>query len=467
MMRWTFLWALCLAVAFSGQAQQVKLVGADGNTLQDLAGSDTLVTVVLKDSGAKDMNLHVTEVHPTYFKVIGKKGGEVPYLYESVAEVQVQGKVVPVKKSVLENSSVLTAEQRTIVDRAWTRVEEIFAQETEAQELRMTAAMFLAADKRNEDALKYLKLLSESNDLETQLNACFALYIVGEEVPQELIRLGLESGSRTVRAQAAILSGLTGYRDAIPVINAMLQDRASELSAPAARALIKLNNREIIPKLMEMLGGLNEEKAHIAILGLVTFGGEEITETLRLRAEEAEGMEWFRLAQALYRLGDPQGKKMLLQAFKEFPTLQPKAALFLGREEEYEATQYLRQRLARRENETVPNHIYRACNAASLFESGDPAALAVFQKLLAESESGVKVVVCSLVAELNNRRLLTVLQSVIENVDTEVSLAASWAAIALSLPELRERFLEARDNGTSPCLDSRTCTGCSFSLFNL
>ncbi|HPU98985.1 MAG TPA: hypothetical protein PLO53_13670, partial [Candidatus Hydrogenedentes bacterium] len=56
--------AMLILMGSSGWAE-VPVTGTDQKvSLKDLAGTETLVTVVLKDSGAEDKNLKVVSVNP-------------------------------------------------------------------------------------------------------------------------------------------------------------------------------------------------------------------------------------------------------------------------------------------------------------------------------------------------------------------------------------------------------------------
>lgn len=426
-------------------AQNVKIIG-DGNvTLEDLAGTPTLVTVVLKESGAKDANLRILSVEKDYFTYLTENDLRLSYKYEDVAEIRLQGGLVPRPAVQRPRIGRLRTEDQKIVDRAWMRATEIFASANNNQELKIRSAVLLVLDGDNE-ASTYLNQLVESNDIKTRLDAAEAIYLTGGEVSSRLLRAGLDHGNRAIRAQAAKLAGLVKFQEATPVLTTMLQDRAAEISSPAAVALARLGVREIVPKLIEMLGSLTRERAEAASYALIHLGGDDIISQLKLRMKALDSEESFRIAYVLYRLEDPDGRKFLERIFNDLPTLTPEAALWLAPDNYWEAIQFLRNRLARREDPTEVNLLYRARNAASLFKSGEPASLAVFQELLRQDDlPQVRQLVFKLITELNDRRLFSILQSSIENVDAETALGACTAVLALAEPEYRDRLLETRN----------------------
>lgn len=430
-------------IAMAAVQAQVPVVGPADVQLKELANTPTLVTVVLK-GGAEDTNLRVTDVQEHLFTVLTEDNEHVPYLYESVEEVRVQGGEVLESRFELPAEAMLRAEDQKVIERAFSRTAEVYSTSKDNQDLRMDAAMVIALD-GNEEALEYLRRLADSENLLTQLAASLKLYVAGEEVDENLIRRGLESGNRKARAKAAQLAGLTGYRDAIHLLNEMLQDRAEELSAPAARALARLGERECIPTLIDMLGSLSNRCAEAAKFGLETLGGSDIAEQLRVRVQQTEGLERFRIVRTLYALDAPMGRRLLKRVFNEQPTLKPEAALLLARESDWDATQYLRRRLGEREDPTVANLVYRARNAAALFEGGDPQAMAVMLELLRSDKPEVQNKVFELVAEFADRRLLSVVQPSIEAMDAEIAVNASIAAVSIAMRDFRERLLTVRE----------------------
>lgn len=426
-------------------AADVRVTGADrAVTLGELAGTETLVTVLLKDSGAKDANLKVVSVTDTTLTVLTPKQGEVPYLLDSVEEVQVQGGKVEGSRFNPEEVQMLRAEQQRVVDRAFSRAREIYGESSDDQDMKMNAAVLLALANDGE-ATNYLKQLVESNDLQTQLTASRGLYLVGEPFSETLVRQGLESGNRQARALAASLSGVGGFTDLIPLLKPMFADRAIELSTPATRALARMGQREIIPRLIAMVQEPSDVKGDAAVFALSRLGGEEVRTEMLSLLSQTQGKVRLRIVKVLHALNDPSKNEELKRIFSDYPTLAPEIALLLAREGDWDATQFLRARLARREDPTDSNLMYRGEIAAALLASGDPTALTVFQDLLRSESMPAKMRVFELVVELGSARIIPLIQPSIENVDKGLSHAACQAAISLALPAYRARLLEIRE----------------------
>ncbi|HPO14615.1 MAG TPA: hypothetical protein PLI09_14325 [Candidatus Hydrogenedentes bacterium] len=460
-MRYVIILAVMASMAFWAGAAGVTVTGAPGASLKEIINTSTLVTVILKDSGAKDANLRVIEVRPGDFTVLTEANERFTYLNEDVQEVQIQGGKVEKEKIILPKHGALRADDQKVLDRVWSRVKEIYGASNDNQERKIHAATILALH-GDQDAIKYLKDLQASNEMQVRLDSALALFLVGEKPSEALLREGLESGNRSIRTKSACLSGLVDYRDAIPILTSMLQDRAGELSGPAARALAYLGDREIIPRLIAMLGETNELKHNAAIFALVRLGGGDIIEQMKLRLKDADTQERYRIGIILHDLNDPMGAKLLKEILDTVPTLKPEVALVLARENDWDATQYLRGRLARREDPTEPNLLYRARNAASMLQSDDPSALTVFQQLLRVDKSEIKVdtnskvkpeevvmrlksLVFKLAIQMNDRKMLSIIQSSVENVDPQVALDACMASVALAFPDFRERYISLTD----------------------
>lgn len=437
-------WLRCLIIAVTllqgvWVLAEVPITGTNQSiSVRDLAGTGTLVTVVLKDSGAQDKNLKIRAVNPSTITFLSASGQEVVYLLDSIAEIQIQEGKVETRQS-LADTQVLRVEQQRVVDRALARTREIFDAANDNQNLKLSAAALLALN-RDEGASEYLKKLAETNDIMVQLRASRALYLAGDEIAREILRQGLESGNREARAHAAELCGLAGVSDFEPLLFRMFQDRAVELSAPATRALARLGNREIIPRLLVMLTEPNNEKGRAAVFALSTLGGDDVIEQMHVLLPSYDGIVRLRIVMVLYWLRAPDAVSELKKVFSAYPTLAPDVALILAREGDWEAIQFLRSRLQRREDPTESNLIYRAKNAGTLFAEGDPTTMAVFQEVLRSENLAVRRAVFDVFLDLGSVRLISLLQPSIEHVNRQIALSAAATVIGLANPEFRKRW---------------------------
>lgn len=415
--------------------------GVAGVTLSSLANTKTLVTVVLRDRGAADPNLRIVDVGPDYFAVQGSDDApRTAYRFSSVREVRVQAEKVEEKKLNIEESRSLRAEEQRVVSRAFERAREIFDAASADQPLKMRAAMLLVIG-GNKDAREYLDRLASSNDVATEIDAVLSLYQAGGiDNAASTIEAGLASGNRAIKGKAATMAGLLGDRASISELTTMLADRNTEIWVPAAKALGRLECRETMPTLVDMLLELNEEKANAAVFALCQLGGPDVVSALKAKLSSIDGMARYRIGLILYRLGDPEGKKMFSKEIMKVPTMTPDAALVLAADKDWEAMQYLRRRLKERYNETEENMLYRAKAAVALLQGGDLVAASHLQTLLRSDKISVKRKICVMIAELGKRRQIPIVQPAMESSDNQLALDACTAAIAMARPSFCDRI---------------------------
>ena len=436
--------AAVLVFAAAHVSAQVPIVGSKGARLKDIAGTDTLVTVVLKGSGATDANLKIRKVTDTILSVESDSKRLNHYLLSDVKEIRVQGSVMTVKRPDPLRERGLTPEQQLVVDRAVERTNEIFAAATGNQPLRMWAAEVLAVagnDEQRQTALEYLTALATGNDLRTALGAAHHLVLAGSPpATGELVTQGLESGDRQVRASAARLAGLTRDPSGKAQLHQMLRDRASDISVPAIDALAWLGDRDSIPTLLDIVTERNEDKANAAADALISLGGEEIVDQLKQKLPDTEGRARFRVVRVLHALGDPLGTKLMRDEMLKIPSLEFDTAIILARQGDPEAMQVLRERLAQRYDPYQEVLTHRAEATAALIEAGDRTNISVFQELLRIGMPEINLLVLRLIGLLDLRSLLPVTQPVIESNDQTVAVAASQAAAALAHSDYRARL---------------------------
>ena len=438
--------ALLIGGAFSAFPEEMPpVVNGGAMTLRDLVGSSKLVTVVLEDSGAEDPNLQVMEVGKAHFTVMTLSREEVPYLFASVKELRVQDGQTAVKQFAPEFSRSLRVEEQKVVDRAFRRAKEIFDGSADRAGIRMRAATVLALSNRNE-ALEYLHSRATSGDVPTELDALLALYLAGaEDVGGEAIAAGLESGDPKVRLKATQLAGLLKDESAVQRLMELVRDRDARINAPAARAVARLGVREVIPRLFRMVMELTPEKGDAAVFALARLGGQDVVEQARQQLEQADGLARYRLVLLLYRLGDPLGKKLMVQEMMDVPSLAREAALVLARDGQWDGMKYLMDKLERRYDEEVDVMVYRARAAAALIASGHSPVASDLQEMLQLDEPVVEKRICYLLATLGDRRQIPIVTPLIENSDPDLALTACLAAVAMARPDFAMRLAEFLD----------------------
>ncbi|MCX5759175.1 MAG: hypothetical protein NTU83_11840 [Candidatus Hydrogenedentes bacterium] len=433
--------ALALLAGWAFADAPPPIVNGGGMVLKDLVGKDRIVTVVLKGSNALDCNLHVVDIGPATFSVISAKGERTAYLFSSVAEIRVQDGQVESHEFNLDANRALRPEEQKIVDRALERCRELFDAPNSNQAIKMRAATFLSASGKK-DSNEYLHKLVSSNDLPTEVEASLCLYIAGDnEIGKTVVPQGLKSGDRAVRAKASLLAGLTGDQSAAPVLEIMVRDRAKEICAPAARALGLLGVRNVIPDLFKMIQVIEPVKGDAAVFALTRLGGPDVIDQAKELLAHAEGLVRYRLVLLLYHLNDPTGKDLMVKEMLASPTLQPETAPILARDGNREAVQYLAGRLQALYDEKPDVLLFRAKAAIALMYTVDPTAVSHLQKLLTVNHAGVRMEISNLIAETGKRKLLPILQPLIEDARPGVSMAACGAVLAIARPDFQARFV--------------------------
>lgn len=440
--------SVTLTIGLVAQAQPVT--GVSGGQISDLVGSPTMVTVVLEDSGAKDPNLRIVEVHDGYIAFMTDTGDRTAYTRDAIAEIQVQGGAIDKPRFELGAARALRADEQAVVDRALIRSNELFQNATDQQQLRIRAAAILTHN-NSPDTLEYLQQLVAANDVGTNMEAATALYLAGQDVPLATVREGLASTSLRTRGEAIDLAGLLDMRDTIPTFLPLASDRAAEIAAPAARSLARMGERDVIPSLLGLISEPDDVKGEAAIWSLTKLGGSDLAEQMKIRLQNADGMVRYRIIRVLHQLGDPQGRRLLSEILQNTPTLAYEAALILARNGDWDGAEYLRNRLNRRESTSDVAQIERGRSAAALIAGGDPSAISHLQDLLRSSSSRVRVAVLQMIEELGERRMLTVIQSAIESSDNEVALEAATTAVSLANATFMERLRSYRT--TPPYLE--------------
>ncbi len=448
----------CMAAALmlgTAAVAQVAITGS-GKGLKELAGSETLVTIVVKERDAVDANQRITAVEDGFFSVVGSDGERNSYRFDDVKEVRVQEGAVQGNTFVLDEGRALTPEQRQVLARARQRALDIFNNSDQDQELKMTAAT-LAALGAEKAAVEYLRGIARSNDISTQLKAIQQLYLAGEKFDAEeknpeieTVKAGLASGNRRVKATAADLSGLLKMHSAEFDLHNMFRDRAEEFVVPSTRALARLGQRDIIPQLLVRMGENNNEKADASIYALTLIGGSAEVKAAKDMLNGADQIVRFRIARFLYTMKDPMGLDILEREMLNNPGLKRGAALILARDGNLKASGLLRDMLQERFNPDEAALTDRAQSSLALVKGGDRAVISTIQALLRSGKSSVERDVCERIAGLGLRSLLTILQPSIESPDPRVAAAACMGVIATAEPSFRARLNEIRVGQDSP-----------------
>lgn len=446
---------VAIALTVPAFGQNIPVTGVDGATLQDLAGTPTLVTIVVKGRDAEDPNLQITELGPDYLSVLNPETQDRhAYLYEDVKEIRVQGGKLEAKRFTMDAERGLTQTQQQLVDRAVRQAAQVFQEENQNQPVKMDAAMIIAA-RGDEKGLKYLQDLSRQTDIETALGAYYRLYIAGQdELNAAVLENALASGDRQLRATAARVAGLYREPTAEPYLLRLVRERSADMSVPAAIALARMGSREAEPILLDMLTELNEDKAKAAAVALTILGGDSVIRSLNQMLDEETGLARYRIIEILFKLGDEKGQELMKTEALEIPTLRFEAAINLAPQGDIDAMEILRERLSERYDIQMNIIRLRARAAGALIEGGDRSQIAELQELLrldfpdlrepaaGNYVKGIASIVSRVLIDINVRSLMDVMQPVLLSEYPEARLSAASSIVALGDPAFRDRLLE-------------------------
>ncbi len=447
------LFGLVTATAAFG-ASTPPITGDEGATYDDLIREQALVTIIL-NQGAPEYNLRIRAIYPTASKptiaVETSSGEKTAHLFANIREVRVQKARIATENKP-DPETVLTAEDKKIAENAAERALAIF-KESHLQPLKMFAAQILAGSNHpnKADAIAYLRELSRANDAATATSAAFSLWHNGEEVPDEVVLNGFNSGNRTAKAQAAMLAGLMKAPQFIPEVRKLLLDPSTEVYPPAAIAVGRLHDRESLPKLYEGIRVISEEKSRAAAFALAEIGGPDVIRQLQQMLPNARGMEWFRIVSVLRELGDAEARRLFETQTLGQPPFQRNAAIELAKEGNPEAIKFLRDFLVKQVDPDPNNLVYKAMVGLALYEQGDLQAKGIIADMLNTQASDVyirgqtannqakekaaltvQLGTCMVIGHSMRRDLLPLLMAPMQSVDPAVALAACDAIMQIA-----------------------------------
>lgn len=437
------------------------ITGDDGATYDDLIREQALVTIILKQ-GAPEYNLRINAIYPTAAKptvaIETSSGERTAHLFSNIREVRVQKERIQ-REDKPDPETVLTAEDKKIVEAAANRALEIF-KESHLQPLKMAAANVLAANNHpnRNDALQYLHDLSKTNDAATSMLASLFLWQNGENVSDEILLNGFNSGNRSAKGAASQLAGLMGAEQFVVEMRRMLLDPSIEVYPHAAIGLGRLKDRESLPKLYEGIRVISEEKSDAAAFALAEIGGPDVIRQLHQMLPNSRGMEWFRIVLVLRELGDPEGIRLFRTETLHQPPFQRLAAIELAEEGDPDAIKFLRDFLTKQVDPDVENLVYRAGVGLALYEQGDLQAKGIVAGVLSTQPNDIYIrgqtsntqakqaaaliiqaATCTLIGHSMRRDLLPLLNAPLQSTEHAVALAACDAITSIANREYGRR----------------------------
>jgi HEAT repeat protein len=443
-----------LMLACTSAWSQIKISNGDGATIDDLIREQAFVTILL-EGNVPDANLTITGINKDTITFLTHDGRDSAYPLTMVKSIRVQEKRTAQKQSVFSKGS-LSREEQAVVDRAAVRLESLWEAEPNAA-LRMAMASYLTI-LGNKESKFYLQGHAESNDNELALVASMYLFSIGEEVDKSVIREGFLNGNRNVRALAATLAGVLEGDDFIRELREMSDDPTPDVFVPAVRALARLGDRDVIPRLMKALTSLKQPIAEAAIYGLVTLGGDDvISELKQMRMNEKASVQ-FRILRILYALGDEEAAVEMREKGLTTYATEEVAGLLLGENGDWDGLMWIREYMTRQKDPNGENLTYRTHLAAALYDTAQAQAKIEFQKLMRKDETQfyakgrssdtnykktmlmlVKAEACAIIGRTGDKTMLSLLNTPMEAQNSVLAMSACNAIAMIADPTYRAR----------------------------
>lgn len=431
-------------------------VRVTGGSLEALEGSSTLVTVLLKSSYARDVNLTVTSVQDDVILFSDESGTPVVYQVADIAEVRVQRDRIAVSNDLM--SSPLQREDVSgALRKAADRAEQLFNQNVVT--IKEIRAAEIAGAIGSSDAIAFLERASLSSEVGIAVNAREALYLLGRRPTGETLKVGVFASDRAIKGKAARLAGLVGLESLRDSVVELVKDPAPLVFAGAAVGCGYYEDPRALPYLLRGLNTAESEKADAAVFALAKIGGPDVMREMHTRVQTATGSEWYHAVRVLYLLGDPVGVDLLRSQLRETSPYSVQTALMLAEDDYWDANVFLRQYLDSDRDLSPEGFERRIAAAALLLSKGyvqakahlrdvlamDPNTIYIRGKLgdaraHAEAHDALKAVLCTELAVRADPSMLQLLLAAIEDQNPAVALSAARGIVAVSNPEYRERL---------------------------
>lgn len=455
MVRFVLTIATCLLVATAVAGAPVPVTGG---SLEALEGSSTLVTVVLKSSYARDMNLTVTSVEDDLIRFTDETGASVVYQIADIAELRVQRERVEwssgIASSPLQREDVAGALRKTSG-----LAEQLF--KSAGHPAIQILASELAGATGSADAVAVLERTALSDNLAIAVAARQSLYILGRNPTGETLKQGLNASDRATKGDAAHLAGLVGLESLQNEVIELVKDPAPRVFEGAAYGSGYYKDRRALPYLLRALNTTDAEKADAAVFALARIGGEDVLREMRTRIQTASGSEWYHAVRVLYLLGDPRGVELLRGELRGSSPYAVQTALMLADDDYWDANVFLRKYLDDNRDASPEAFRLRIAAAALLLSKGYVQAKAYLREVLAIDPNSIylrgqisdeqahiaahaelKVQLCMELAVRADASMLQLLLTSLEDQNPVVSLCAGRAVVAISNPEYKRRLGE-------------------------
>jgi HEAT repeat protein len=200
---------------------------------------------------------------------------------------------------------------------------------TDQSEWVRSAAALAVGDTQYALAQRQVAGLINDPNPNVKIAGAYAMYKLGSVDSLEIFRNALASNNQTVRANAALLLGKSGSRDALRPLWWVLgsEDASYPVKLKAAEAIAKLGDDRILPKLWAAAHSAFVDDKIMAIRALGTLGTEKTREVLVTKLDDDALLVRLAAAEQLGKLGDNTGQQVVVDLFRKnlFQGLDPQS----------------------------------------------------------------------------------------------------------------------------------------------
>jgi HEAT repeat protein len=161
--------------------------------------------------------------------------------------------------------------------------------------------------------------LLEDPDPNIKIAAAYAMTKLGHPEYYKVFRNAVTSDDQTVRANATLLLGKNGQRDAIPALYWALQgsDSADKVVTQAAESIAMLHDERIYPKLWTQLISVYADDRILGIRAMGELGTEQAKNAILTMLDDTVLEVRLAAAEQLGRLGEPVGQAKVAEVFEK------------------------------------------------------------------------------------------------------------------------------------------------------
>ena len=181
------------------------------------------------------------------------------------------------------------------------------------------AAALAVGDTVYKPAEDKIKRLLNAPDENTRIAAAYAMVKLGSAKHFNMLLKAIGSKDQTIRANAAILLGKSGYEKALKPLNWALKDEDSgdKVRFVVAESIARLGDEQILPKLWAIALSAYADDRSMGVRAIGLLGTEKAKDVLVTMLDDKVLEVRLAVAGELGMLGDMTGESEVLRVFEE------------------------------------------------------------------------------------------------------------------------------------------------------